>query len=287
MRYTYSILKYVPDPVRGEFINIGALLGSEESNEWRLKIVDNYSRAKKIDEGGILPLVLEHLSTLAAEIDDFTSAQESLYPPEKEINLAWLADLHQSSQNILQFSLPTPIVSASIDDAANLLFEEFIVEPEFRKYPFKKKTEATASLRRTFLDKGLQKGKDYFEKIEVAGRHHSESFDFAVANGKVLQLSQAWSFQLPGERQLVEEIKGWAYSVEDLRYQGGQAITRERKLTVGPDIPIYAIYVPPKLDQSRAAFDEAMCAFEKVGVKPVSFGDTQSIGDEAASLKAG
>ena len=34
MRFVYSLVRFVPDPARGEFVNVGAIAGSEESSDW-------------------------------------------------------------------------------------------------------------------------------------------------------------------------------------------------------------------------------------------------------------
>ncbi len=47
MRYEYSILRFVPDPVRGEFVNVAAIVRSDDSEEWRLRVVENSRRSEE------------------------------------------------------------------------------------------------------------------------------------------------------------------------------------------------------------------------------------------------
>ena len=49
MKHVYSLIRYVPDPVRGEFINVGAIAGCDESSEWEIRQVANPARARRID----------------------------------------------------------------------------------------------------------------------------------------------------------------------------------------------------------------------------------------------
>jgi hypothetical protein len=37
------MLRFVPDPARGEFINIGAIAGDDDSGEWELRLLQNPS----------------------------------------------------------------------------------------------------------------------------------------------------------------------------------------------------------------------------------------------------
>ena len=50
MRYVYSLVRFVPDPARSEFVNLGAIVGSEEYSEWESRQVENPKRARDIDE---------------------------------------------------------------------------------------------------------------------------------------------------------------------------------------------------------------------------------------------
>ncbi len=45
MRYVYSLVRFVPDPARGEFVNVGAIAGSEDGAEWQIRQVENTVRA--------------------------------------------------------------------------------------------------------------------------------------------------------------------------------------------------------------------------------------------------
>lgn len=284
MRFLFSVLRFVPDPVRGEFINIGVIVGSDEANDWRLRIVDNYSRATRIDESGMLPSVIHFLTGISSEIDDYLISMESMFSPEKEINSRWLRRLQEISRNILQLSPPSPLIAETIDEATTLVFDEFIVEPERRRFPFKKKTEAMSALRWAFTGAGLVKGRDFFERLEIRGKNHRENFDFAVSRKKIVQLSQAWSFQLPNSRQLAEDIKAWAWTVQDIRGGGGSALSGGDEILVEPDVDIIATFIPPIAGQSDQVFVEALYAFDQIKVKTIKVEEVNQVSQQAVAL---
>ena len=64
MTYFFSMLRFVPDPARGEFVNIGAIAGDEETQDWELRLISNLKRARSIDHVAFLPHALE----VAAEL---------------------------------------------------------------------------------------------------------------------------------------------------------------------------------------------------------------------------
>jgi hypothetical protein len=50
MSFQFSLIRFVPDPARGEFVNISAVAGSDEAGEWELRLVSNLSRALSPDD---------------------------------------------------------------------------------------------------------------------------------------------------------------------------------------------------------------------------------------------
>src|SRR5918994_1994334 len=80
VRYLYSVIRFVPDPIRGEFVNVGILAGSDESSEWELRTVENLRRARSLDEKGLLGLVWSFVDDLGRKADRYAEAvQKSLF----------------------------------------------------------------------------------------------------------------------------------------------------------------------------------------------------------------
>ncbi len=53
MTYWMSVVRFVPDPARGEFVNVGAIAGSDETEEWEVRAVANWRRAKLVDDRNV------------------------------------------------------------------------------------------------------------------------------------------------------------------------------------------------------------------------------------------
>lgn len=47
MRFVYSVVRFVPHPARGEFINVAAIVGSEALGVWKSRRVGNAHRAQR------------------------------------------------------------------------------------------------------------------------------------------------------------------------------------------------------------------------------------------------
>ena len=221
MRFVYSIVRFVPDPARGEFVNVGAIVGSEESSEWQYRQIENPMRARALDERQTLDAVWSFLDRVGRQIDDFERAGETLFDPGVELSEAWMERLYVDQRNVVQLSRPTPMVAASADEAMDRIFDDLVVDPARRRHPFQKKHAALAAVRAAYRAHSVEKTKNLRERVSLQTDHHRERFDFAVTNGKVVQLTHTWSFQLPDQEQLAEQVKAWGWTVRDVR--GGVA----------------------------------------------------------------
>jgi len=288
MSYLYSVLRFVPDPGRGECVNIGAIVGSEEAGEWELRTVENLTRARRLDHSGVLSALMSYVNTIGSQIDDYQESVESNLPlPGVEISEEWMTRLWEESQNVVQLSRPTPIEADNLQHALHMVFDEFVVEVERRRFPFTKKIVATAAIRKRYRAGGLVKGADFLEKTVVQGEHHRESFDFVVRNGQAVQLAQAWSFQVPDKLLLTESIKAWAWTVRDVRHHGGYAVLEAGgQLSVPPDVEVAVAYVPPHADEreGQGVLQEALSAFNELKVIALPHDQAGEIGGSALKL---
>lgn len=191
-------------------------------------------------------------------------------------------------QNIVRVTPPAPVVAGSAEEALDVVFKNLVVDPSARSFRFQKKHRAIGKTRRAYQDHHVPD-----EAITVRGQVTSgpyvKSFDFAVSNGRVVQLVQCWSFQLPNQADLAEEVKAWAWIVHELVTQGGFLRVGERNLEIpaGRAIDMASVYVPPFEGQPDThAFDEAQAAFKEVGVPGLPADDADQVGERAAALLA-
>jgi len=133
VRYIYSLIRFVPDPARGEFVNVGAIVGSEESSEWQVRQIENPKRARAIDENASLDAVWSFIDRVGVDIDNFEAAAQSLFGPDVELTEDWLWRLHADHQNIVQLSAPVPMVAESADEALESVFDLMVLDPAVRE----------------------------------------------------------------------------------------------------------------------------------------------------------
>ena len=288
MRHVYSIVRFVPDPGSGECVNLGLLAGSEDSDEWVLQTVSQRSRARQLDRADVLPGVAGFLERMTAELEDYTEAhaggQLELLGGAEPLHEDWLIRLAGEQRGVVQFTEPQPVDVASANEAIELLWDELIIEPSRRTYPFLKKHTALGAVRAALRKVNIRE-----EHLWRAARLESKGFrapvDFAVHNGQVAYLTQCWSFQLPDKERLLDEVQSWAWAVRSLRRHGGRlSVDSPVWAAVPDDVGLGIVYVPPANDEDRQAFEKAEEAFRDPDVnasRVVSFEAASEVAIEA------
>lgn len=285
MRYVYSVVRFVPDPARGEFVNVGAIVGSEEASEWQLRQVENPVRARAIDARKSLGAVWSFLDRIGREIDDFEREQATLFDARVELSETWLERLYTQHRNVVQLTAPTPMVASSADEALERIFEQMVVDPALRKHAFRKKHVALAAVRASYRHNFIQPGANLRERVALHTAHHSERLDFAVTNGRALQLAHTWSFEVPDQDQLAEQVKAWGWSMMDLKRGGGTVTFGDHgTLDVRRDVDVQVVYVPPRDDADAPAMRAAVDVFDNLGIRHGPLEMAESVGARAREL---
>lgn len=270
MRVVYSVVRFVPDPARGEFVNVAAIAGSEDSSEWQVRQVENPQRARALDQRGALDGVWGFLGGVGRDIDRFEAAADQLLAPERPPSETWLRDLSVRLRHVVQLSPPAPVVADSVDQALDRVFEELIVDPARARFPFQKKHAALAALRQAYSRVSITKRANLREGVGLETDRFETVCDFAVSNGAVVQLAQAWSFQIPDQPGLAQQVKAWGWTVREVRERGGRVRTPDGAvLQVPADADVRVVYVAPGPDREAPALREARAVFAELDVVAV------------------
>lgn len=285
MRFVYSIVRFVPDPARGEFINVGAIVGSEESSDWQLRQIENPVRARSIDEGNRLDAVWSFLDRVGSQIDAYEMSTNQLFDADIDLSEEWLDQLHDDHRNIVQLSPPAPIVASSSEEALDRVFELVVLDPAQRRYEFQKKHTALAAVRKAYREHSIRRGQEFVERVRLETHRHTGRLDFAVLNGEVLQLTQTWSFQIPDQSGLADQVRSWGWVIQDARKSGGRVVTDERGVVEVPmSVDVEVVYVPPLPDIEAPAYEGAMDVFETLEVRYTTVDEADLVAERAEEL---
>ena len=286
MRYVYSVIRFVPDPARGEFINVGAIVGSEESSEWQVRQIENPKRARFVDERRTLSVVWSFLDMLGRTVDEYEEAVNGMLDPPIELSEDWLRHLYVDHRNVVQLSSPTPMVALNAEEALDRVFEELIVDPAQIRKGTQNKHTALAAVRRSYRDNHIEK-ENLRERVTLETQHHHrEKVDFAVTNGRVVQLTHTWSFQVANQEELAEQIKAWGWTIRDAREHGGMLLAHdETTFEVDEGVDVEVVYVRPEAEVAPA-WDDAQSVFHALDAHFVPVEDADQVGRKAHELLA-
>ncbi|MGN6545180.1 MAG: DUF3037 domain-containing protein, partial [Aureliella sp.] len=106
--YKYSVVRFFPSPVRGECVNLGLIVGSDEAGDWVFETVSSRARANLLDDDRVFPMVAAELERQQAYLqrcqEEVLISDGDEYSPSEQ----WLMQLAHDSNNLLQYSMPQP-----------------------------------------------------------------------------------------------------------------------------------------------------------------------------------
>lgn len=284
MKCVFSLIRFVPDPVRGEFINVGAVVGNVETGSWQLRRIKNFTRAQKLDDSKTLKAVWPFIDEIYSQIDKSNEARSSLFPSDYQLDEAWLMSLHRDHRNVVQFSSPSPIAAESVDDALETIWRTFILDKAHSVKTTRGKIVAEASMRKAYRNKLAPIGVIPQENVLLCAGNYTTHFDFAVGNNELVQLVNTWSFELTDQEMLSEQIKAWAWTVGMARGSSGEVFSASgKKYGVPRDIGIWAVFIPP-IDDSSGAFSTANNVFSDLNVEAVPLDNVEYVAQRAFEL---
>jgi hypothetical protein len=263
MTYFFSLLRFVPDPARGECVNIGAIAGDTEVADWELRVISNMKRARAIDSEGYLPTAMSFL----AELQERLPGDE----PDDELVSFSLDDLHELSatmNNVVELTSPNPIVASDAQEALDTLWRDLLLDPEGSEgHRYKNARSAVGATNRAYREAELPP-ESVARKVELASGRFTGEFDFAVHNGEAVQVVKCFSFQRPNQVDLAQAVTSWAWLVHELRDHGGTVKPRAGEVVSAPkDLSVASVYVPPADGQDTTAFEQATDIFGEVDVE--------------------
>ena len=282
MRYTYTIIRFVPNPGTGEFVNIGAVVGSDIADDWSGLFATNLDRAKKLNpqvERAVLLAAADFMDELSREIDNTADYSGGLFG--ESLMESALEDLYRDQRNIIQFSNPAPIIADTAEEAARRLFEYHVYDPARRRPP-RKKNSLVRSLRDEYMRTEMVQNLHWHENVLIeAGRYHGK-FDFAVTNGVALQLTSAWSFP-EKDYSVLDRIKSLAWTISHAKDTQGVIEAYSSRYEMNEDTQIVAVSEAPT-EHSADVYSEAKALFEELDIVHMEAAQLAEVPQHGAAL---
>jgi Protein of unknown function (DUF3037) len=283
-RYVYSLVRCVPEPRTGEFVNVGAVVGQPGTDDWAVRRVSSDRRALRLGTADQVGVAHAFLS----QIEETIERSESLDPVlGGELQEAWLATLARDHRNVVQLTSPAPIVAEDAESALDTLFSHLLIDPISRPRGYVTKNRVIATVRESYRHAHVRPDWLQFGAEIVVGSLRAP-IDVAVANGSVHQLTQAWSFQRESVSEVSTQVKAWGYAISRL-VEHGERARLETRATASPiDVPrtvdIQIAVAQPRSDEQESAYEEARQVFAELHASVHTLEGIEQIGTRAAEL---
>ncbi|HEY5853622.1 MAG TPA: DUF3037 domain-containing protein [Aldersonia sp.] len=284
MEYQYWLVRYVPDTVRGEYVNIGLVVGGRHT-DWAFRRVERLTRAKAL--GGATEGAVDWLNNFERKLAGV--ADFKLFPTDEvdvRPSVGWVEALRRRLSNTVQLSEARVARGDSAEHLADLLFAALVVDPPRRV------TNSTVSRLRTNYSQAFEQSAARMKltlRENVAFRigRQTTPVDFAVSRAnEVVQLTQVLSFQRRDARELQQRILASTLGVERLRRGGGRLVsprTEEPLADLTSQVPVRILYAPPKTAQQQETFQVALEAWADAGIQGCPEGDESKLVHELAA----
>lgn len=288
MDYTYWVLRHVPDAVRGEFINIGVVVGQFDGDDWALRRLSNLGQANRL--GGDARRSQNWLLRLQAMIDPDSLPLGQLVAfevgAERRLSAGWMERARRQQRNNIQISEPSPVRASNAAQAADELFTTLVAPANARSIYPRGRSEAVRDLREALLTR--LPNADVHRDVKLNVGLQTARFDFAVGRGGISQLSHVVSFQVKNTERVHQALQASSYAVKRLRESGGELINPHRRrnnyFALRPETPLRVLYIPPKTAPQIEVWKSAAEAWTHLGVRSYQFGEEDQIAEEAEQL---
>jgi hypothetical protein len=267
MAVKYTIVQYVPDPVKDERVNIGVI--AFEDGTVRSRFLRTWARVQTFGGESV-----EFLKDFARRVSGWSDTTLPLPGFETEVRLEeeGIARIAGRWMNSIQFTEPRASMLSPdevIDEVAPRFLNERVVRRGFRD------RRVAASLARTSVREALREtlGNDwqkvYKTNAVLKGSLDEHQFDVAATNGKPFFAAHGISFEVPPSRELRKEIDATAWAVDDVRKEH-------------PNLPLALVALPPRT-QSKL-FASAQRVFNGLRVDVLVGGEVSEWASVRASL---
>lgn len=282
MAYEYWVVRYVPNPVTGEFVNVGVVAGS--GDDWAVRKVAKLDRVSRL--GGHLGETRAFFSRINQLIP--SNAASLFESSHQDIARGVVEDLRARMCNVVQLSAPRPVLADTAESAAEFAFgvmvQEQAAEGKMRAGTIARRRVIEQVRQDPILSNHLRAGQEL-----IVGQQRTK-VHFAIENGEIRQLNHVWDFSVKNTDRLVERVRAWSFLVGQVR-AGKTAMLREYSgsaevLDVPRSVDVNCLYTPATSDLAREQLAVARDAWDSIDVQALPDRESDQILWQARELVA-
>jgi Protein of unknown function (DUF3037) len=190
-RFQYSVVRYMPNVVRDEAVNVGVLIWSVEGHLFRSKFLRRSSAVRKLWPGADQDLVANFQRQISLASSTQQVAFDGMNHPLVErfgnpADSAFLARARREFTGNLQLTEPRGYQASTIEEALEWAYSIYVEEPRSGPRPINAQAIAPFRLRTrlwaAFEQRNLFSPDRVRRQYVVNGRHAPWTFDVAYRN---------------------------------------------------------------------------------------------------------
>jgi Protein of unknown function (DUF3037) len=273
--FSYSILKAVPDPKRGESINLGVIVIDSKGDFADVRY-GSIARIRKIDSNADLDSIRSFLFGITANLS-LHGQQTRLDRPEASIDVATLAMWSREFGGSVQVTEPRSVLATDPARLLDQLFEDYVATPKSGPAQTGISSRQRRSQVLSLFDRSVERWGivhlQSFAGATIRGRwaHHKVDRLLAVNSSQRTAIIEVINF---ASRDLTETFGRRAaicLAAEDLR---DESSTRR--------VSAFALHGPAPYDRVDE-LEESAALFNAKGVTPVMINDVDPIRQSVAA----
>jgi DUF3037 family protein len=255
----YCIVRYVPNPLTEERINVGII--AYDDAQVRVRFLERWNRVRHFAGRDIT-----FLRELARDLEAAVGEQRLLAVGSDPITLHGSAIERMAAKwiNLVQLSEPRASL-APVDQVLNEMTALFLAEGQEHPREFRDHRYA-----RRYLQQGVRRALE--QRLDptqvtallggttVRGSHQEHSFDIVIANGATYGAGSGLSFEAP------EVTKGLQMTADALAWSIDDVHQRE------PRLPLAVAVLPPAraTPDSRRLYSQSVRIYRELGAEVLS-----------------
>lgn len=207
-KYTFSILRYVPDPVTQEFVNIGIVLSSPSDRFLKARLSPHYGRITKMFGKTHGASFRSYVRYLQAEINSLGESRlgGSLFDDLSVPLSEKLTQILPNDDSSFRFVRGGAGVSGDPQQMIDVLYERYIGQYEDNETSSRKDDEAVWRIFKTPLERGVLVS--HLEPKVIKSADYEYEFQHSWKNG-VWHLYEPLSLDLGDPGTIVDKANRW------------------------------------------------------------------------------
>lgn len=230
----YSVVRYVPDPLREEQINVGVVAMTADGSTVAVRFERSLDRARSLGRSANLGFLRELRTNLEALAARQSDRQLALAAPDRRgrlmitmegkprLDLGLLRDVSGSWANSVQFSEPRGSLEVDPDRLAEDIYRRLVApsaEPRVRARDRRWIVAQAVSSLETHIavSHGLARESVIRRNRAIEGVVEQHTFELVLEREDVRHAAHAISFEVDDQADLSREVDAAAWLLEDTR----------------------------------------------------------------------